>query len=123
STRRGRILLDKSAAIAHTREAMGSLGTELDPNTLVSDLSVAEQQLVSIAKALSQNAAVLILDEPTAMLSPKEVDVLFRLLRDIQARGVGILYVSHHLQEAWRIGDRLTVFRDGRSVVTTPVDS
>ncbi|MCA1613897.1 MAG: ATP-binding cassette domain-containing protein, partial [Acidobacteria bacterium] len=77
-----------------------------------------QQQLVEIAKALSQNARILVLDEPTAALTESEVETLFRILEDLRARGVGMIYISHKLEEVFRISDRITVLRDGRTVGT-----
>jgi len=84
----------------------------------VADLSVAKQQMVEIAKALSFNSKVLIMDEPTAALTETEIDELFRLIRQLQATGVGVVYISHRLEELQRISDRITVMRDGRYIDT-----
>ncbi|MDE3010907.1 MAG: sugar ABC transporter ATP-binding protein [Pseudomonadota bacterium] len=85
----------------------------LDPDTLVGDLRIGQQQIVEIARALAQDARILILDEPTSALSAPEVEILFRVIRDLRARGVGIVYISHRLEELVRIGDFITVLRDG----------
>lgn len=89
-----------------------------DVATRVSELSVAKQQLVEIAKALSVRARVLVLDEPTASLSEAETERLFEILRQLRAQGVGIIYISHRLEEIQRLANRITVLRDGRSVAT-----
>lgn len=86
------------------------------PSTLMQDLSVGEQQLVEIAKALSQNSKVLILDEPTSSLTPNETAGLFALLRELKAKGVALIYISHKLDEVFALADRVTVLRDGESV-------
>ena len=91
------------------------LGLDLDPRTPVSQLSVAKMQLVEIAKALSLRSKVLLLDEPTASLTPHETDSLFRLLRKLRDDGVGMLFVSHKLEEVQAICDAVTVLRDGRN--------
>ena len=84
-------------------------------------LSVAQQQFVEIAKALSQEARILILDEPTATLTHNEAEHLFRVMRDLRRQGVGIIFISHHLEEIFEICDRITVLRDGHYIGTTPV--
>ncbi|HEX3983789.1 MAG TPA: sugar ABC transporter ATP-binding protein [Acidisoma sp.] len=91
-------------------------GVSLEPTTLVSSLRMGERQLVAIAKALAQDARILILDEPTAALSATEAERLFETVRELRARGVGIIYISHRLEEVHRIGDRVTVMRDGAVV-------
>ena len=91
---------------------------KLDPRTRVGDLAVAGQQMVEIARALSFNAEVLIMDEPTAALTDTEIDELFRIIRQFRDRGVGVVHVSHRLQELKQISDRVTVMRDGRYVNT-----
>jgi ribose transport system ATP-binding protein len=88
------------------------------PKTLVEDLGVAQMQLVEIAKALSGESRVLILDEPTATLMPAEIDNLFELIKNLKAEGVSIIYISHRLNEIFRIGDRVTVLRNGQKVGT-----
>ena len=93
----------------------------IDPDRPVGELRVAEQQLVEIARAISRRAQILIMDEPTSALSPAEVDRLFALIEEMQRRNVAIIYVSHKLDEIYRIADRVTVFRDGKRVVTKPV--
>ncbi len=90
----------------------------IDPRTPVGSLGIGQQQLVEIAKALSQNAKILVLDEPTAALTESEVETLFAILEKLKARGVGMIYISHKLDEVFKIGDRITVLRDGRTVGT-----
>ena len=103
------------------REALGRVGLEeLDPATPARQLGVGQQQLVEIAGALAQNCRVLILDEPTAALTDPEIDRLFDNIRRLQAEGVGIIYVSHRMDEIRRIATRVTVLRDGRRVATHP---
>ena len=91
---------------------------KLDPRTKVADLTVAKQQMVEIAKALSFNSQVLIMDEPTAALTEAEIDELFRIIRQLRDKGVGIVYISHRLEELKQISDRITVMRDGHYVDT-----
>lgn len=97
------------------------LDVSLSSHTPVQGLSIAEQQLVEIAKALSLHARVLVLDEPTAALSSHEVDELFAIVKRLRERGVAVLFVSHRLDEVFAIADRLTVFRDGTHIITAPV--
>ena len=102
-------------------QLLTSLDVSLSSHAPVQGLSVAEQQLVEIAKALSLQASVLVLDEPTAALSGHEVDELFAIVKQLRERGVAILFVSHRLEEVFMIADRLTVFRDGAHIITAPV--
>jgi erythritol transport system ATP-binding protein len=95
-------------------ELLRRLEAGIDPRALVEDLRIGQQQLVEIAKAVAQEARILILDEPTSALSATEVDVLFRIIGDLKARGVAIVYISHRLEELIKIGDFITVLRDGR---------
>ena len=88
---------------------------KLDPRTKVADLTVAKQQMVEIAKALSFNSQVLIMDEPTAALTESEIEELFRIIRQLRDQGVGIVYISHRLEEFAHISDRITVMRDGNT--------
>lgn len=97
-----------------TRELMKTLEEDIDPLTLVEDLRLGQQQIVEIARALSVNSRVLIMDEPTSALSASEVVVLFKTIRDLKERGVSIVYISHHLEEALRITDHAVVLRDGK---------
>jgi len=94
------------------------LGVSIDPETVVSKLTVAQQQLVEIARALQANARILVMDEPTAALTPREVDRLFEILRELKGQGIGMIFVSHRLDEIFQISDRITVMRDGRTVIT-----
>jgi len=98
------------------QKIISDLGLELGPRTLVRSLSVAEQQMVEISKALTMNAKLIIMDEPTAALSGREVDKLHEIIRDLKAKGISIIYVSHKLNEVKAICDRYTIFRDGKSL-------
>jgi ribose transport system ATP-binding protein len=95
----------------------------LAPQTLVGELTVAHQQMVEIAKALSFQSRVLIMDEPTAALTHAEIDNLFRTIRQLKTEGVGIVYISHKMDEIARIADRITVMRDGRTIDTVPAST
>jgi len=97
------------------------LGVLIDPDALVGDLTVAQQQIVEIAKALATDARIIVMDEPTAALSPNEVEGLFTIIRDLRSQGIGIVYVSHRLVEIFEIADRVTVLRDGGLVGTRSI--
>lgn len=106
---------------SRARTLLNSVGLDLDPGTLVAHLSVAQQQLVEVAKALSQDARILIMDEPTAALSEHEIAELFAIVNRLKSEGITIIYISHRLEELHRIGDTVTVIRDGRVVGTRPL--
>ncbi|HYW45034.1 MAG TPA: sugar ABC transporter ATP-binding protein [Bryobacteraceae bacterium] len=116
-------VIDRRAQEHQTRLLMERLEEPIDPETLVGDLPLGQQQIVEIAKAIAQDVRVLIMDEPTSALSAAEIDVLFRLIRDLKSRGVAIVYISHRLEELLTIGDRVTVLRDGRVVAVARADS
>jgi D-xylose transport system ATP-binding protein len=97
---------------------LNDLNLPIDPSVEVGSLGIGQQQLVEIAKALSQNGRILVLDEPTAALTESEVETLFGILRKLTARGVGIIYISHKLDEVFAMADRITVLRDGKTVGT-----
>ncbi|MDR0874902.1 MAG: sugar ABC transporter ATP-binding protein [Clostridiales Family XIII bacterium] len=112
-------IIDWKLLHQRARDALDAIGFgDIDPRTPVRDLSVAYQQVVEICKALTRNAEILVLDEPTAVLTTKEVDKLFQLIMDLRDRGVAIIYISHRLEEIFRITNRITVFKDGRYVGT-----
>jgi ABC-type sugar transport system ATPase subunit len=98
----------------------GRLGVSIDPEALVSGLNIAQQQLVEIAHAIATDARVLVMDEPTAALTPREVDGLFVILRELAGRGIGIVFISHRLDEVLEIADRVTVMRDGATIGAWP---
>ncbi|MFG2497671.1 sugar ABC transporter ATP-binding protein [Streptomyces sp. NPDC048441] len=105
------------AAKASTAALLKRLGhSEIDPGRLVGELSAAHQQIVSMARALSHEVRLIVMDEPSAALDPDEVDNLFRIVGDLTADGVAVVYISHRLEEIRRIGDRVTVLKDGRAV-------
>ncbi|TMV04589.1 sugar ABC transporter ATP-binding protein [Brucella haematophila] len=115
--RRG-FLVDRKKLIADAKRCLDRLGVSIDPNVQVRTLSVAQCQMVEIAKALSLNANVLIMDEPTSSLTEQEAQLLFKVIRDLKSQGTGIIYISHRLDEMQEIVDRVTVLRDGRYVST-----
>lgn len=100
------------------RALLRDLHLSIDPHTPIHSLGIGQQQLVEIAKALSHNARILVLDEPTAALTDSEVETLFGILNKLRARGVGMIYISHKLNEVFRTSDRITVLRDGKTVGT-----
>lgn len=115
---RSGVMVDDRHEAEATISLLARLEEDLDPKTLVSDLRLGQQQVVEIARALAGDARVLIMDEPTSALSGSEVDVLFRVIRELTAVGVAIVYISHHLEEALEIADHAVVFRDGELVAT-----
>jgi ribose transport system ATP-binding protein len=119
---RGRLglFIDAQKMDQETQRIFDRLHLNLDPRTLVAELTVAKQQMVEIAKALSFDSRVLIMDEPTAALNNAEIEDLFRIIRQLKGHGVGIVYISHKMDELKRIADRVTVMRDGRYIDTVP---
>ena len=115
------LVVDSRAGGAAARELLARLGIGLDPDARVGALRVGEQQLVEIAKALSLDARILIMDEPTSALTPAECERLFRIVGQLAREGVAIVYISHRIGEVMRLADRVTVFRDGRHVLTRPI--
>ena len=114
------LLLDETALNARAAAILQSMNLSLDPRTPVHGLSIARQQMVEIAKALSYRSRVLIMDEPTAALNDAEIAELFAIIRKLRGEGVGIVYISHKMDELKRIADRVTVMRDGETVDTVP---
>ena len=112
--------IDWATMRAKARELVEFLEVEIDPNLVVRQLGVAKKQVVEIAKALSMDAKIIIMDEPTAAIPKKEIEVLFRIIRSLKAKGVTIVYISHHLDEVFSIADIVTVLRDGKVVDTLP---
>jgi ABC-type sugar transport system ATPase subunit len=114
----GGLWLDRAMMRAETKKLLDRLGEHFDPSRPVGELSVAQRQMVGMARALSRDCRLLIMDEPTASLSARETEVLFKLIRQLKSDGVSILYVSHRLEEIFLLADRVTVFRDGKYVGT-----
>ncbi|MCB2010223.1 MAG: sugar ABC transporter ATP-binding protein [Geminicoccaceae bacterium] len=114
--------IDRNEVIARTRKLLRRLEQDFDPRTPLGFLRIGQQQIVEIAKALGENARILILDEPTSALSASEVEVLFRIIGELKAQGVGIVYISHRLEELIRVGDYITVLRDGRVTGTRSME-
>jgi ribose transport system ATP-binding protein len=114
----GGIFLNNSKLVSATIELLKELDLNLNPNDIVGELSIARQQMVEIAKAVSYRGSVIIMDEPTSSLTPAETDALFKIIRSLQAAGKGVVYISHRLEELEKITDRITVLRDGEYVKT-----
>jgi len=110
--------LDDAQTNSQAEEILQRMGVPISPTTLLKNLSVAEMQMVEIAKAISNNAKVIIMDEPTSAISDKEVAMLFKIIKDLQQQGVGILYISHKMDEIFKISDTITVLRDGQYIDT-----
>jgi ribose transport system ATP-binding protein len=111
-------VIDQAKLMREAQRQLDALGVAIDARAIVSRLSVAQQQMVEVAKALSLDARVLIMDEPTSALTAQEINELFAAIRRLKARGVAIVYISHRMEELFAIGDRVTVLRDGRHVGT-----
>ena len=114
-------LLDWREHRRRATEALADLGVALDPGRLVSELTIAEQQMLEIAKALQRNARVVVLDEPTAVLGGADVDRLIELMSSLKQRGVGIIFISHRLEEVFQVADSYIVLKDGHATPTAPV--
>lgn len=114
-------IVDRKAMNRSARELLAGLGVDLDVRRPVGELSIAEQQMVEIAKAVSLDARILIMDEPTAVLTEREIRELFSRIRKLKADGVSIIYISHRMEELFEIGDRVTVLRDGSVVGTRDI--
>ena len=112
------IALANSEMEAEARRILDDLKIDLDPRQVVGELPVSKQQMVEIAKALSTNARVLIMDEPTSALTAREIDDLFRIIRELKAKGCGIVYISHRLEELQHIVDRVAIMRDGQYITS-----
>ena len=103
-----------------TREIFSSLDIDISPDRVMSTMSVSQRQMVEIAKAVSYNSKIIVLDEPTSSLNDREVEHLFRIIEKLKARGCGIIYISHKMEEILRISDDVTVMRDGKHIATEP---
>ena len=115
-------LLDHTKMHAESRKLLSGLNMDIDTNAKVVNLGVAQQQMVEVAKALSLNSRILIMDEPTASLTEREIEQLFATIHRLKKQGIGIVYISHRLQEVHQIGDRVTVLRDGKFIGTRQVN-
>lgn len=115
------LLLDKKGIHRQARELLDSMNMNVDTTKYASDIPVAQQQMVEVAKALTNESKVMIMDEPTATLSDVEIKKLFEIVRALKAKGMGIIYISHRMQEIKEIGDRITIMRDGKYIDTADV--
>ena len=115
-------VVDHRKTMAEAKKYMDRVGLNVSPKTLVADLSVAQKQLVEIAKAISNDVKVLFLDEPTAAITDKETEMLFNIVRELKAQGLGIIYISHRMSELFEIGDVCTVMRDGEYIGTVRME-
>jgi ABC-type sugar transport system ATPase subunit len=115
----GRFVRKTSREKAIAQEMLHLLREEFDPTIIVKALPIAQQQMIAIAKALALKAGIIVMDEPTSALSRKETETLFRIIKDLKSRDIGIIYISHRLSEIFRVGDRVTVLRDGKHVITS----
>lgn len=113
-------LMDEQAINQQAENLLQSMGLNIKVQTKVKHLSIAELQLIEIAKAVSNNARVIIMDEPSSALSEKEVEILFKIIQDLKSKGVAIIYISHKMEEIYQIADRITVLRDGKFIATKP---
>lgn len=109
------------AMYQNARDVLARINVKIDVKRAVNTLSIAQQQMVEIAKAISLNAKIVVMDEPSATLTDHELDALFDLIMELKQQGIGIIYISHRLEEIFKIGDRLTVMRDGEYIGTNPV--
>jgi len=114
----GGVFLDQKKANEAAKALLASMHLDIDPTRRVKTLTVAKQQMIEIAKALKNNSELFVMDEPTSPLTDTEIEELFRFIRQLRAAGRGIIYISHRLEELWRISDRITVMRDGQYVGT-----
>ncbi|MDD4494797.1 MAG: sugar ABC transporter ATP-binding protein [Eubacteriales bacterium] len=114
-------MVDEKKMRVQSQKLLAQIGLELSPDTVVKNLSIAQQQMVEVIKALSMETKVLIMDEPTSSLTIKEIDSLFRVVKNLREQGVSIIYISHRMEELFRIGDRVTVMRDGKYVGTREI--
>jgi len=111
----------KSGEYEQSKELFARIGLDIDPDARCEELTVAQQQTVEIAKAISVRARIIVMDEPSAALTGQEVEKLFEIVRDLKAQGIGIIYISHRLEEIFRIADRVMVLRDGEQVGTRDI--
>jgi len=111
-------LIDKKKMVADTRALLDRLEIRIDPNRVMRELSVANTQMVEIAKAISYNSRLIIMDEPTSAITEREVAHLFQMIRTLQAQGVGVIYITHKMDEVFQIADEITVLRDGQYIDT-----
>lgn len=120
-SKKHRMFLNEGESVRKSTKLLKQMGLPIDPCTMVSELTVAQQQIVEIVKAVSYNSRVVVMDEPTAPLSSSEIDSLFNIIRDMKAAGMSVVYISHRMDEIKRICDRATILRDGKYIGTVSV--
>lgn len=118
---KGQTIIDKKEMYQKSKKILQDLGIDIDPNTQIADLGVAMQQMVEIAKAISMDSDIIIMDEPTAALGDNEIEELFKTIDNLKEKGISVIYISHRLKELWQVADRVTVFRDGQYIATHPI--
>ncbi|HEX9116962.1 MAG TPA: sugar ABC transporter ATP-binding protein, partial [Anaerolineae bacterium] len=118
----GKLLVDWAHAHQTARDVLHLLNVDIDTHRLMGDLSVVEREIVEIVKALSTRARIVVMDEPTAALTPHEVELLFQIIQNLRSQGVAVIYISHRLDEIFQIAQRVTVLRNGRRVATRRTD-
>ena len=111
-------LVDHKTLYKRTQEILSELGMDISPKTIAGDLSVGQQQMLEIGRALTRNARIIIMDEPTSSLSEAETDTLFRVIHQLTERNIAVVYISHHLDEVMYLSDRITVIRDGKNIIS-----
>ncbi|WP_378956209.1 sugar ABC transporter ATP-binding protein [Pelosinus sp. sgz500959] len=116
-----RLFLDKRQMHQKTKELFETIGIDINPSAIAGELSTAQQQMVEIARAISYESSLVIMDEPTSSLSEREVEALFEIIRKLKANNIGIVYVSHHLNEIMELGNKATILRDGRYIKTVDI--
>jgi ABC-type sugar transport system ATPase subunit len=116
-----KLFLDKKQMHQRTKELFEIIGIEINPKAIAGELSTAQQQMVEIARAISYESSLVIMDEPTSSLSEREVEALFKIIRKLKANNIGIVYVSHHLNEIMELGNKATILRDGRYIKTVDI--
>lgn len=114
----GKVLTNDKKMNEEAKKIFDNMGIYINPNSLVKELSIAQKQMVEIARVLSSETKVLIMDEPTSSISKKETKILFRLINDLKESGVSIIYISHRMEELFEICDRITIMRDGKTIST-----
>ena len=112
--------VDKKAMVTQTRALLKRLEIDIDPTVKMRDLSIANTQIIEIAKAISYDSSLIIMDEPTSAITDREVAHLFRMIRSLKEKGVAIIYITHKMDEVFKISDEITVFRDGKHIATVP---
>jgi ribose transport system ATP-binding protein len=119
--RTGLGFIDMRRMVEESRQVLARLQLDIDPRVIVDKLSIGQKQMIEIAKAISYNSKILVMDEPTASLSHREAETLIAVIKQLRAEDMGIVYISHRLEEIFEIADRVTVLRDGRSIATRPI--